>query len=251
MTRSLRVVQVTDSHVFADPSATLKNVCTDRSLRRVLAHAREHASPADLVLATGDLTDDGSREGYERLKRHLRGLGAPVAWVPGNHDEADVMRATLAGDGFGGPGTRRIGAWSVVLLDSVVPGEDGGHLSAAELERLNAALSENPGGHALVALHHPPVQVGTPNMDAIALANRDEFFAVIDRHRCVRGILWGHFHHAFDERRGSVRLMGTPSTCYQMRLGGEEVVPDDVPPGYRRLDLTHEGGIRTDILRVP
>ncbi len=251
MTRALRVVQITDTHLFADPDATLKDVCTERSLQRVLAHVRAHAAPLDLVLLTGDLTQDGSRAGYERLRRHLRALDAPTAWVPGNHDDPDVMRETLAGDGFEGPGTVHMGSWSVVLLDSVVPGEDGGYLSAVELERLDAALSANPAGYALAVLHHPPVEVGTPRMDAIGLANRDQLFSVIARHRCIRGVLWGHFHHAFDDLRGSLRLMGTPSTCYQMRLGGEEAVLDDAPPGYRCLELTHEGEIRTEILRVP
>lgn len=251
LARPLRVVHVTDTHLFADPAATLKGVDTERSLARVLAHVREHACPVDLVLATGDLAHDGSRAAYERLKHHLCAPGAPVGWLPGNHDDPEAMRASLAGAAMHGPGSVRMGPWLAVLLNSVVPGDDGGRLGAAELERLDAALRESPQTHALVALHHPPVAVGTPAMDAIGLADRDELFAVLARHANVRALLWGHCHHAFEARRGRLHLMGTPSTCYQMRLGGPEPAIDDAPPGYRRLELTAAGGVATEVVRVP
>jgi Icc protein len=246
----LRIVHITDTHLLADKDGLVKDVCSERALERVLAHVRTRSLPADLLIATGDLADDGSHEAYERLKHHLHRLEIPVGWLPGNHDDPGRMHTSLRGPHMHGPGAVRLNGWVVLLLNSVVPGDDGGFLGAEELARLEAMLAEDPSAHTLVALHHPPVAVGTPKMDAIGLRNRDELFAVIDRHRHVHGILWGHFHHAFDDRRDALRLMGTPSTCYQLRLGGPEAEIDALPPGYREIDLTGDGEIATRVVRV-
>jgi 3',5'-cyclic AMP phosphodiesterase CpdA len=40
----------------------------------------------DVIVASGDLTHRGRREQHERAAALLRGLGAPVVAVPGNHD---------------------------------------------------------------------------------------------------------------------------------------------------------------------
>ena len=93
-----------------------------------------------------------------------------------------------------------------------------------------------------------PVVVGGAWRDVVSLANPDALFAVLDRHPQVRGLLWGHIHQPFDGARGAVRLMATPSTCFQFKRtpGGELGIADD-PPGYRRLTLAPDGGIDTEV----
>jgi len=252
MPEHLRVVHITDTHLLSEPGALLKGVDTDATLRRVLAHIATYERPFHLLLATGDLAHDEREATYERLKRYWLELGAPVRWTPGNHDDPALMhRALTHADAVRGPQTLRLGAWQIVPMQSAQPDSDAGRLGEAELERLNTALREQPHAHALIALHHPPVSVGTPAMDAIGLTDAEALFRITDRHAQVRAVVWGHFHHAYDTQRAGVRLLGTPSTCYQMRLGGEQVEMDDLPPGYRRLELTAKGEVVTEVVRVP
>jgi Icc protein len=87
-------------------------------------------------------------------------------------------------------------------------------------------------------------------MDAIGLEDGEAFFAVLDRHPQVRGVLWGHSHQAFDGRRGKVRLMGSPSTSVQFLPCSQDLALDAVTPGLRWLELYPDGSLETGIARL-
>jgi Icc protein len=144
----------------------------------------------------------------------------------------------------------RCGDWNLVFLDSTVPGEDGGHLDAWQLRLLDEALTADADSPALVCLHHQALPVGSAWIDSMALDDPDTFFAVIDRHPQVRGILWGHVHQEFSDVRNGVLLLGSPSTCVQFLPGSEDFALDALTPGFRWLDLHPDGRITTGVERV-
>ncbi len=241
----VRLLQITDTHLYAEPEKTLYGVNTRASLQRVLAAARRHPKP-DLVLATGDLVHDESPAGYQTLTALLHTLDAPVAAIAGNHDALDSLQA-IAGPNIRVGGKHILAAWCIVLLNTLVSGETGGHLQAGELQFLEATLAQSSEAHVLIALHHQPVAVGCAWLDRIGLDNADEFFGVLDRYHGVRGVLWGHVHQAFESERRGVRLMATPSTCAQFLPDSNDFALDTRPPGMRRLILHPDGRIETEI----
>jgi predicted MPP superfamily phosphohydrolase len=91
--RTLRVLYASDLHLGR---------CWTRAVPGQLARAARESAP-DLILLGGDLADN--RQGLPALRRCVRDLGtvAPVAAVPGNHDErpglAGVRAAVEAGGG--------------------------------------------------------------------------------------------------------------------------------------------------------
>ncbi len=243
---SLHLVQITDCHLLAEPDGRLRDVDTRATLAAVVERVRAEAP--DVVLATGDLSQDGTAASYRRFKALAGRLGAPVHCLPGNHDHPATLAEVLPGDGLHVGRQLIAGGWQIVFLDSTIADEDDGELAESELAALEAALGDDPARHALVCLHHHPVVVGGAWHDFVSLANPDALFAVIDRHPRVRGLLWGHIHQPFDAERGALRLMATPSTCFQFKRtpGGELGTADD-PPGYRRIRLHADGGIETEV----
>ena len=243
----MRLIQLTDCHLFDDPATRLGGVDTQATLAAVI-DALAAADPApDVVLATGDLTQLGEAGAYGRVRRLLQSLAMPVYCLPGNHDHRETFAAAMPGDGVHVTRSLCRGGWQILFLDSTIPGEDDGRLGEAELAALDQALGARPDHHALVCLHHHPVVVGGAWRDVVSLANPDGLFAVIDRHPGVRGILFGHIHQAFDSERNGVKLMGTPSTCFQfvdddgsLGIGGD-------PPGYRRLTLAPDGSMESTV----
>jgi len=245
----LHLIQFTDPHLYGDEAGTLRGVATYPALTRAIERARERDWPVDGLLVTGDLVHDDPA-GYASFRRALGGLAKPVYCLPGNHDVPDAMRRELGGAPFVLGGTVDLGGWRIVLLDSTIPGRAGGRLSHAVLAELDAALASAPGQHALVCLHHHPVPASSRWLDRVGLANSDEFFRVVDAHRNVRAVLWGHVHQCFDGLRQHVRLLGTPSTCTQFLPGSDEFATDPRPPAYRTLELLPDGTLRTEVVWV-
>ena len=246
---TLRVLQLTDTHLYADPVRTLLGINTLESFQHVLRHFRDAHWPLDLLLATGDLVHDASPQGYRRIARMLAEFKVPVFCLPGNHDTPAVMREHLRAGPVTTERVRDHGNWRFVMLDSVIPNAEGGHLAESELDALDEALAST-GRHTLVCLHHQPVDIGSAWIDTMTVDNPKALFEVIDRHSHVRGILWGHVHQTFEATRNGVRLMASPSTCVQFAPKAEEFQVDEEPPGFRLLALMPDGTIQSEVVRI-
>lgn len=247
--RALRVLQLTDPHLMADPAGGLLGVNTRDSLDAVIAQVfRDHGQP-DLILATGDIAQDASEEAYRLFGDKLEVFQCDTAWMAGNHDDSPLLSRIAAERGAN---QRHIiqGGWQFVLLDTSVPGKVFGELSEPELAFLEKTLSENPDLPALVALHHHPVEIDTRWMSPIGLRNRDAFWQVIDRFPQVKIVLWGHIHQELDQTRKSARLLATPSTCIQFTAGSVEFSVEDKAPGYRWFELLPSGEFSTEVSRA-
>jgi Icc protein len=241
----MKILQITDPHVYGSASARLRGVQTDATLRAVLDEALANAAEYSAVLVTGDLVQDDTA-GYLRFRSMLGNLRTPVLCIPGNHDEPEAMQRELDIAPFRFCGAHAFGAWNFVMLNSYDPGCVGGRLGTAELDRLDAALAASP-PHSMVCLHHHPVAVGSRWLDNIGLANAADFWRVIDAHPCVRAVTWGHVHQAYAGRRGTVQLYATPSTGAQFLPGSDRYALDSRPPAYRTFELHADGRIETEV----
>jgi Icc protein len=242
-------LQITDTHLYADPDGKLLGLTTRRCLDAVIDLALQSARP-DVVLASGDLAHDGSAAAYRQVRDCFGRIEAPVCCLPGNHDEAVALREHLNHRCFHSTRSHSLGNWQLLFLDSTLPGQEGGHLAQTELAELDAALHDRPNTPALVCLHHQPVEIGSRWLDTMKVANAEAFFRVIDRHPQVRAIVWGHVHQRFEQRRNEVLLLASPSTCVQFLPGSEQFAVEQIPPGYRWLDLYPDGNLETGVDRL-
>lgn len=247
----LCLVQLTDTHLCQQNGGELLGMDTDHALDAVIDRARREQARIDLVLATGDLANNGAREAYERLARKLAPLGAPSFWLPGNHDDRQQMEQACP-DPASLSSTIAVGCWQVLMLDSQVPGEVGGELGEGQLDwlRRQLKLADAGGRFSLVCLHHQPLPVGCAWLDSQQTADGDRLLALLQEFPGVRGLLWGHVHQEFDQSRGQLRLLATPSTCVQFAPGSEDFRLDSLSPGYRWLRLFPDGRLETGVSRV-
>lgn len=244
--RPLRLLQLTDLHLLGDADAHLRDHNPLRSLKRVLSHTRGTGPDWDAILLTGDLVNDDPA-GYQHIRTAFGHAEAPVFCLPGNHDVPTALRHSLNEAPFQSGGSALLRSWLLVMLDSHLPGEASGHLAAAELAHLDRALSTHPDHHALVCLHHHPIESRSRWLDTVGLQNPEALFEVLDRHPQVRGLVWGHVHQASDTERRGVRLLGTPSTGVQFKPESADFQIDSRPPGYRWLELHADGTINSSV----
>ncbi|MBK5931574.1 3',5'-cyclic-AMP phosphodiesterase [Halochromatium salexigens] len=245
----MRLLQLTDLHLYAEPERLLLGQCTRSTFEQVLAQAQRQHWPPDAILFTGDLVHDERVEGYRYLRRMIDRIDCPCFCLPGNHDRLDLLTEV-------DPGADQacrlepLGPWDLLLLDSTIAGSEGGRLRPDTLERLAQHLAAAPQRPALIGLHHQPVPVGSRWIDTMQIENGAALMALAERHPRLRAILCGHVHQAFDRQRGHIRLLATPSTCAQFKPGSDDFALDDRPPGYRWLELEPDGSLHTGIERL-
>jgi len=243
----LRILQITDCHLYRDPQGTLAGVNTRDSLREVLdAAIPDPMAAPDAIVATGDLVHDCSEAGYRLLGETLAPLSPRSAVLPGNHDDPSIMERILPGYGLQVCGTLELGDWSLILLDSHLPGEAGGNLAAGELERLDQVLARS-GKHVLIFVHHHPTPVGSPWIDRIGLSNGEALLQRVREHDEVKGVLWGHVHQEWQGHLNRAQLLAAPSTCIQFAPQRADFAVAGTPPGWRSLTLHGDGRFSTSV----
>lgn len=243
------LVQLTDSHLYAGADQALLGMDTYASLQAVIDQVLVEQPRIDHVLATGDITQDGSLGAYERFIEASRRLPVPCSWIAGNHDDAELMAELGQAHGLNQT-CLDLGNWRIVMLDSSIPGAVPGHLADTQLALLEQALSEVGERHVMVCLHHHPVPIGCDWMEPIGLLNPEPFWQLVDACAQVRAVLWGHVHQSFDQQRRGVRLLATPSTCVQFAVASQDFATDTLAPGYRWLRLYPDGRIETAVERL-
>jgi len=218
------IAQISDFHVsFPDSGMDRRNRTADH-LQAAVARLNALTPRPDVVLATGDLVEQGAVEEYARLAEILAPLTMPVLPIPGNHDERDNLRAAFP-DHAHLPGTGEFLHYVVddyavrlVALDTVIPGASGGELCAERLAWLDQRLGEAPDRPTLVFMHHPPFVTGLAKMDTMGLRNPDDLAAVIARHLQVERIVAGHLHRPIVRRFAGTVASTCPSTAHQIAL---------------------------------
>jgi Icc protein len=248
---AIRILHLTDPHLFADKKGELRGVRTYASLKGVLAHYRGQDWRAELVVSTGDLVQDDSRNAYKRFVKLLSKLDLPVDCIPGNHDVRKLMRDMLSKAPFSYCPNRRIGNWLLASVDSCMTGRAGGHVADAEMASLDQVITDSDAEHIMVFMHHPPVAMGSAWLDTVGLDNGAEFLGRVQAHPRVRGIVFGHVHQEYDRKHDAIRVIATPSTCRQFKPRADTFAVDDNPPAYRQIELHPDGSMSTKLVWVP
>lgn len=245
----LRIFQITDTHLMGHAGGCLLEMDTDASLAAVLTLARKHAASPDAVLVTGDIAGEASVGAYQRFIEHMGDLADVAFWLPGNHDDSlmpeaagQFLRRSIVSD-----------AWQIVMLNSQVPTQVGGHVNAdelASLEQLIASANVHK-RHLLVALHHHLLPVGCAWLDDQRIDNADRVRQILAGATQKVVVINGHVHQESDQTLDGIRYLSAPSTCVQFAPGQTRFKVDAKGPGFRVLELWPDGRIETQVIRLP
>jgi Icc protein len=244
--KALRLVQISDCHLSASAQKPYRGQNADAGLQSLLPAIADWGP--DLVLATGDLSEDGSAASYRRLADYFHRLAAPVYALPGNHDVDATMRAYFPDGPWNGVLFGQAGDWGIVLLKSALAGRIDGVVGAADIDEVHKWIRARPGQPLILALHHQPVPVGSAWIDRYGLEAPGALLQLIEDRRQVRGVVWGHVHQAFESRLGQARLLACPSSAANSQPGSSKFVHDPAGPACRWLQLHDHGKIETGLL---
>ncbi len=225
------IAQITDMHVMAAGRKAFGHVDVNANLVAALARLGAHDPRPDIVLATGDMTCNGQADEYEALAAILAGCDIPLHVMPGNHDDRARIRAAFPDHGYlpGGGFLHYVidgHPLRIVALDTLDTESVDGQMCAERLDWLAARLAEAPDQPTLIAMHHPPIDIGIGWLSSDRFEGRDALRDIVAKHDQVAGVICGHVHRCVQARWANTALHTGAPTAYQFPL--------DLKPGAER-----------------
>lgn len=249
----IKLVQITDTHLYGTADGTLLRMNTADSLNHVVKMVAHHEDSIDLILATGDIAQDASIVAYEKFLEAIAPLNTSCRWIPGNHDVATVMEYVAKGSELCSKAIQ-LQNWYIVFLDTSIVGQVHGRLAESEIEFLQEKLAfveaTKSIDHCMICLHHNPVAGSAQWMKDIGLQNDERFFKIVTSCSKVNSVVYGHIHQSLDFEHLGIRCFCTPSTCIQFKPHAMSFALDEVNPGYRSFTLYEDGTIESYVKRI-
>ena len=150
----------------------------------------------DMIILTGDLTDNGYYKEFEQVVKYLEVFDAPLFAVPGNHDARNLGYQTFE---------ELIGerSWkltmgddlTVIGLDSSTPDESRGHIGRPQHMWLEHQLDDCVinDNFSIVAFHHHLIPIPQTGRERNILSDSGDILKTLTTHE-VDLVLSGHKH---------------------------------------------------------
>jgi len=246
VSESVLIAQITDCHLPADPQQKYRGINPHGNLKTLLKKVRR--LKPDLLLATGDLSEDGSRASYVAFQKLIKPLGVPVLALPGNHDDAALLAETFPGSPTDKISVSEHGPWRIIRLNSSMSGKPEGRFSEDVLAELEDFLGQHKQRPCLIAMHHQPIAIGSPWIDKYPLIDPQAFLQIVDRHPDIKAVVWGHVHQVYEADRKGTAMLGSPSSAINGLPGAQKFSPDPIGSALRWLELKPDGTLLSGIV---
>ena len=243
------IAQISDLHVQIPGKLAYGVVDTNPLVAEAIARLSRLNPQPDIVVASGDLIQDGTLAEYELLKVMLAPLRCPIYLMPGNHDHRDHLRQVFETHTYLPGESTHLSyvvegyAIRMIMLDTIIPGKGGGCVDTERLTWLEQQLLAAPQTPTMVFMHHPPFATGIPWMDRKRFQSHGALAKLIRQHPQVKRISCGHLHRTMYCPWAGTVASSQPSLVHQSAL---DFTPDSSsqfvmePPAYQLHVLTDE-----------
>mgnify|MGYP000561685809 CR=1 FL=1 len=234
----MRIAHISDTHV------TKFGMHVPESLDKCVYLLNTLDPPPDIVVHSGDLTDNGILADYEMAVEKLKEIKYEVVVVPGNHDErnyGDSLFREIVGNT---DVVTSVGRAVLVLLDSGIPDSDNGRLGRGRQQKLVTAIRNLPNRvFKIVVFHHHLIPVPYAGREKDILEDAGDVLKLI-LDGDVDLVLMGHRHVRHAVRVGNTVLVnaGTVSSARTRgRLGNS----------FNLIDVTSDHRIIVSEMKIP
>ena len=231
----LRIAHISDTHITGGEA--YKSYAYDLIVNEV------NRGNFDFVIHTGDITNQGLREEYERASYELKKIQKPLVVLPGNHDVRNVGYELF--EEFIGPrnGVFEFKDGVVIWVDSTIPDLSDGRIGGRKFRWLKERLEEySDRKFKIVAAHHHLVPLPNTGRERNVLFNAGDVLDLLLRHD-VTLYTCGHKHVPNVYRVEDLVVDNAGCTsCRKTRRG-------DVN-SYNIITLHDDGRIEVKIRRV-
>ncbi len=247
-------VHITDTHIGPSAGFARHGHLSLPSAQRMVDLINAMPTTPDFVVHTGDVVSFPDPDAYALAAETLNEIEPPVYYVVGNHDTAvDIKQYMKMGPRTDCQPDEDVLSYAFevkgvrfLVIDARAPDELDPHglLSEAQLELVRREAT--PDGPPLVVFgHFPALPLDSPWMDAkMPILNGEALHeALLPARDRLRGVFYGHIHHARQTVRDGIVYTATASTINQFTSWptDEKVTVDaDGAPGFSFVHVLPE-----------
>ena len=231
----VKIAHISDTHITY--GSAFNRTAFDIAVEKI------NRSDVDLVIHTGDVTDQGLRDEYEYAAFLLKQIEKPLIVVPGNHDVRNVGYELF--DRFFGQFFREveIGGISFIPIDTTVPDAGDGELDFYEMKKLKEKLLEKRATLKVVVGHHHLLPLPFTGKERNVISNGGDLIELFSSSE-VAAYLSGH-KHVFNVYRlsGTVVVNAGAVSCRKTRKGDVNsfnFITFDIPAEKPDITVTAE-----------
>lgn len=183
----MRIAHISDSHI--SPGREFRKEVFLQIVEEI------NASPFDLVVHTGDVTDTGLREAYEYAQPLMQRIEKPLVVLSGNHDYRNVGYE-LFEEYFGRlNGAKEGDDYVIIYVDSSIPDRNEGRVGSSKFTWLrNQLMKYSSKKLKIVAVHHHLIPVPKAGTERNILFNAGDLMDLLHKYD-VNLVLSGHRHY--------------------------------------------------------
>lgn len=220
----MKFAHVSDLHLMPDTSGGGAQGPSSLDVAKAIAEDLSViADGLDLVVVSGDLTEQADASSFATFERIFGRVGLPIFVVPGNHDGPAGMLDYMTSSSrlVEWHLTNRvveIGGVRFLGLNTSVDGLTQGALDDTALSLVEEQVRNESDQRLVLVMHHPPLVLGLQQFDEFADIERgDELLEIIAASKKEVIVLSGHVHRPYNVRQGCV-------SCF---VAGSMVAPYD------------------------
>jgi 3',5'-cyclic-AMP phosphodiesterase len=207
----------------------------------------------DVVVVSGDFTENGLLNEYRDAAKHLRGLrDFPVITIPGNHD----YRSTgylIYQELFGERQDLSLGNVFFTSVSTARPDRDEGEVGHRQNTWLEENLEKNKNKARVIVMHHHLVQVPDTGNDRITIVDAGDVLKTVVAHE-TNLVLCGHRHRPWQWRVSNTTIAHAGTMSSERTRGffanTYNIVDLNESTGEARVWLKIIGGKKVEMSRV-
>jgi Icc protein len=248
MSEEFIVVQISDSHLFAEKSGLHHNTNVYQNLINVL-HKIKRLTHVDAIIFTGDLTQDHTNASYQLFVQAFEEcqIIMPVYYLAGNHDKPKLLKHHLISAPFCQTKIIESKHWQILLMNSKSD-TPSGEITQQQFDQIAHVIDVKKS--QLLLMHHHPVDAGF-FIDQHGLKNQQQFSDFINEFPSIVAVGCGHIHQALTLPivlpKRAVNLYSCPATSIQFDISSATVAKNTQGPGFRQFVLQKNNQLFTDV----
>lgn len=232
-TKTLKLAHITDSHLFAQSDGEYFGINTAQHFAACLSHMA--TQNFDCVIFGGDLTQDHSQESYTLFAQLIEQspLSCPVVWLPGNHDEIELL-AQLSNKQISNAKLINADGFDILLLNSkgITP---AGWVTQSHLDDITNYLASSQ-RQSIAFCHHNPLPING-YLDKHMLENGPQLLNVLNNSNQVNWLFHGHVHNDYDFHFRNMNVVATPASSVQFTKNTSQWLQQNLGPTYRMMTV--------------